>query len=79
MNAEKAIFIKLRGNVTLTAFYFYQALYVLFSLANHFSNCQRENKNIWRREKKEHNQIRLAVTPRGYTHLRPLIGAAVAR
>lgn len=55
MNAEKAIFIKLQGNMTLTAFYFYQALYALFSLLNHFSSCQKENKNKWREEKKHPN------------------------
>lgn len=36
--------------MTLTAFYFYQALYVLFSSLNHFSSCQRENKNKWREQ-----------------------------
>lgn len=44
---KKQFFIKLQGNMTLTAFYFYQTLYVLFSSLNHFSSCQKENKNKW--------------------------------
>lgn len=56
--------------MTLTAFYFYQELYVLFSSLNHFSSCQRENRNKWREEKK-HTQIHLTITSRGYTSQTP--------
>lgn len=41
--------------MTLTAIYFYQALYVLFSSLNHFSSCQRENTNKWRRKEMHPN------------------------
>lgn len=61
--------------MTLTAFYFYQALYVLFPSPNHFSSCQRENKNKW--EEKEHTHIRLAITSHGYTHLKAPINTAI--
>ena len=61
--------------MTLTAFYFYQALYVLFPLPNHFSSCQRENKNKW--EEKEHTQIHLAITSHGYTHLKTPFNTAI--
>lgn len=62
--------------MTLTAFYFYQALYVLFSSLNHFSSCQTENKNKWREDKK-HAQIHLSITSHGYTHLEPLINTVI--
>lgn len=54
------------GNMTLTAFYFYQALYVSRSLAKPFLKLSRPGNKKTRREKGEEtrpDRSRLAVTP----------------